>query len=364
MFQFFMPTKIMTGEHVIRENTHALALGRKALIITGKNSAVQSGALADVIEALTAENIPYVIYDQIENNPTIERVYDAGCFGRENSADFIIGIGGGSPMDAAKAAAVYAVNDIEPMEIFSGTFEHPPLPIIAVPTTAGTGSEVTPYSILTLTKEQTKRNFTCRDCFPKIAFLDGRYTINLPLQTARNTAIDAMCHAIEGYVNQRATPASDYIALETLRLIGECIPALKSGKFSIPICEKLLFAASLGGITISQTGTTIVHSMGYQLTFFRGIPHGMANGMLIGEFLSWCGDVKQNKIQKILAMLGIDSLDRFCTLMHELLPYTGSFSTLDIEQYLTISMKANLASAPKAVCIEDERRIYTNSLLR
>lgn len=363
MFSYYMPTRILAGENVVRNNASAFALGRKAIIVTGRSSAQKCGALNDVTDALNKIGVSYDVYDKIENNPTVECAYYGGRFAKDHGADFIIGIGGGSPMDASKAIAVYAVNDIEPMQIFDGNFVNKPLPIIAVPTTAGTGSEVTPYSILTLTKEQTKRNFTCEDCFPKIAFLDGRYTVKLPIQVARNTAVDAMCHAIEGYLNNRATAASDYIALETLRLIGECLPALKSGDFSVPICEKLLFAASLGGIVISQAGTTIVHSMGYQLTFFKDIPHGMANGMLIGAFLDWCGDVCGEKIARVVEAIGLSSVCEFKELMKKLLVNESLFTDEEIEAYLKISMNAKLASAPKTVTIDGERDIYRKSLL-
>lgn len=363
MISYYMPTKILAGENVICKNAGALALGKKALIVTGRSSAKRCGALEDMTAALNKIGVSYVIYDKIENNPTVECAYAGGRFARENGADFIIGIGGGSPLDASKAIAVYAVNDMQPMDIFDGNFANKPLPIIAVPTTAGTGSEATPYSILTLTEKQTKRNFTCEYCFPKTAFLDGRYTLGLPLQIARNTAVDAMCHAIEGYLNNRSTAASDYIALETLRLIGECMSALKDGIFSVPVCEKLLLAATLGGITISQTGTTIVHSMGYQLTFFKDIPHGMANGMLIGAFLEWCSDVRGEKIEKALGSLGLSSIEEFKSLMKDLLGNEYSFTKEEIESYLKISMNAKLASAPKTVTTDDEREIYTKSLL-
>ena len=359
---YYMPTKIISEENCIANNTGALALGKKALIITGKGSAVKSGALADVTAALEKESVAYEIYDKIENNPTVECVYAAGMAAR--GADFIVAIGGGSPLDAAKAAAVYAVNDIDPMRIFDGGFENTPLPIAAVPTTAGTGSEVTPYSILTLTDAGTKRNFTCMDCFPKIAFLDGKYTSGLPLQITRNTAVDAMCHAIESAVSKRSTVLSEYIALETLRLIGQCTDALKSGEFTPEIRQTLLTAATLGGVTISQTGTTIVHSMGYQPTFDKDVPHGMSNGLLIGEFLEWCYDSVSDTVDKCISALGMSGVGEFKAYLAEILPCEAVFTSDDIERFLKISMNAKLASCPKTVTVDDERAIYTKSLLK
>ncbi len=364
MDTYYMPTKVISGINCVVENSSMLALGKTALIVTGRTSAVKSGALADVTAALDKENVPYEVYNKIENNPTLECVYDAGCAARVCGADFIVAIGGGSPLDAAKAAAVFAMNNIAPMQIFDGNFENKPLPIVAIPTTAGTGSEVTPYSILTLTAAGTKRNFTSEDCFPKIAFLDGKYTANLPLQITRNTAVDAMCHAIESAVSKRSTALSEYIALEALRLISKCTDALRTGEFTPEIRQTLLEAAMLGGMTISQTGTTIVHSMGYQPTFDKDVPHGMSNGLLMGEFLKWSYDSTSETIDKCMDALGMASIDAFADYLAEILPCDAEFTAEDIEAFLAISMKAKLASCPKAVTEDAERMIYMNSLVK
>lgn len=361
---YYMPTKIISSENCVLENSAELALGKKALIVTGRTSAEKCGALADVRSALDREGVKYEVYAEIENNPTVECAFAAGEAAKSAGADFIVAIGGGSPLDAAKAAAVYAVNDIEPMKIFDGGFKNKTLPIAAVPTTAGTGSEVTPYSILTLTDAGTKRNFTCYDCFPKTAFLDGRYTANLPLQVTRNTAVDAMCHAIESAVSKRSTVLSEYIALETLRLIGSCTDALETGAFTPSDRQTLLNAATLGGIAISQTGTTIVHSMGYQPTFTKNVPHGMSNGLLMGAFLKWCYDCAQKTVDKCMDALGMESVDAFSDYLSRILPCEARFTAEDIESYLEISMKAKLASCPKTVTADDERAIYTKSLIR
>ncbi len=364
MFSFYMPTKILAGENVVHENPEHLILGRKAFIVTGKRSGYASGALQDVCDTLLENRVDFVIYDRIENNPDVDSVYAAGRQAFSCGADFIIAIGGGSPLDAAKAAAVYATNDISPMDIYKDNFAHKPLPIAAIPTTAGTGSEVTPYSILTLHSAGTKRSFTCEDCFPKTAFLDGRYTLELPLQTARNTAVDAMCHCIEGYLTNRASHSSDYVALEGLRIIGRCIPRLISGKFNTDMCLDMLWASTLGGITISQTSTTIVHSMGYQLTYCRNIPHGMANGLLLGAFLDWCWETAAHRIEACLHALGMNSIEELKSALHSLLPFSESVSSDEIEDWLKVSMTAkNVNTPPRKVTIDDERSIYQKSLL-
>lgn len=369
MFNYLMPTKVICGENCVKENASELILGTKCMIVTGRTSGKKSGALSDVTAVLEENNVEYLVYDKIGNNPTIEECAEGGKAAREFGCDFLIGIGGGSPLDATKAIAVYAVNepiegtDFEMHDIFKGNFKSTPLPMAAIPTTAGTGSETTPYSILTLHKINNKQSFSHPDVFYKVAFLDGRYTLNLPLQVARNTAIDAMSHLLEGFTDKKASPASDYIALEGLRVIGKYVDNLKKGNFTIDICTDLLWAATLGGIVISQTGTTIVHSMGYALTYNKDIPHGMANGLLLGEYLERTKAVLPEKVVKAMEALGM-SLDEFKAFLKECLPCSVAFNEAELIKWSETSIKAkNVSVCPFDITQSDEIEIYKKCLL-
>lgn len=370
MFTYLMPTKIIAGENAVTKNTDELILGTRAMIVTGKSSGAKSGALADVTAALESKNIPYLIYDKIGNNPTIEETVAGGKAAADFGADFLIGIGGGSPLDAAKAIAVYAVNepkvgsDFEMYDIFDGKYKNKPLPMAAIPTTAGTGSETTPYSILTLHKEKNKRSFSSCDVFYKVAFLDGRYTVNLPLQIARNTAVDAISHLIEGFTDKKSSPASDYIALEGLRIIGRHLDKLKNGGLGVDECTELLWAATLGGIVISQTGTTIVHSMGYPLTYYKDIPHGMANGLLLGEYAERCACVLPDKIKMCLAALGFADIDGFKAFLKTVLPCDVTFSADELTEWTATTIQSkNVKVCPFDVTREMEIEIFEKCLL-
>ncbi len=370
MSTYFMPTKIIKGEGCVKENAQLLLLGKRAFIVTGKSSGKLSGALDDVTEILESNNIPYLVYDKIENNPDIEDMAEGGRACREFYADFIIAIGGGSPLDAAKAISVYCTNeprecsDFTLYDIFTGNYKSLPLPMCAIPTTAGTGSEVTPYSILTLHKEQTKRSFSSPYVFYKTAFLDSRYTKALPLQITRNTAVDAMCHLLEGYTNKKSSDLTDHTALYGLTLIGECISCLITGDISMEQRDKLLYASLLGGIVISQTGTTIVHSMGYQLTYFHGIPHGMANGYLVYEYLMGVYKVNRQKADSVLFALGFKAPAEFKEFLTKILPRPQGFTPSELEDFANTSIKArNVAACPFDVTRDDEIGIYKRSLL-
>lgn len=368
MFKFHMPTKVIVGENCLLEKPSELLIGTRAFIVTGKTSGKKSGALDDVIAVLEKAQIPYYVYDKIENNPEINDMASAASVARQYRSDFIIGIGGGSPLDASKAIAVYATNEpkensgFELYDIFGGVYKNKPLPMVAIPTTAGTGSEVTPYSIMTLHNEKTKKSFSSPEIFFKTAFIDGRYTANLPLQIARNTAVDAMSHLIEGYTNKRASQGTDYLAIEGLKLLGKHMQKLVDGELDVQARTELLWASTIAGMVISQTGTTIVHSMGYELTYFKDIPHGMANGLLLYEYIR---RADKKRAAACLYNLGFVTLEGFKSFLEKLLPCDCEFTEGEIDEWAEIAMKArNVAACPFDVNLEMEIEMYKSSLLK
>jgi alcohol dehydrogenase class IV len=337
-FKFYIGTKVFFGKNCIKNNGMELKdLGKKAMIVTGKNSGKMSGALDDVIDILKEMKIDYIIYDKMGNNPSLEMVEDAGASARQFKPDFIVGIGGGSPLDAAKAVAVLAVNEIRPLDLYKNIFKNKPLPIIAIPTTVGTGSEITPYSILTREDIRTKKSFGNEDLFPKVAFVDARYIESMPYSVMVNTAADALSHAVEGYLSKRSTQISDLFALESIRLFGECAESLINNTVDFDTRGKLMYMALLGGMVISHTGTTFVHAIGYNFTYFKDIPHGKANGLLLEEYLKFNYGVLKDKIDRILQMLKLKDLNEFGRMMDRLLECDLELTREELELYVSIA---------------------------
>lgn len=158
MFAYYMPTKVFFGKACVAQSGDVLAdLGRKALLVTGRHSAKVNGSQAAVVEKLDELGISWFLFDEVENNPSVATIRKAAAFASEKGVDFVIGIGGGSPMDAAKAIALVCTNELDDEHLFMGPYRKP-LPIVAVPTTAGTGSEVTKVSVLTNPKAGTKQS--------------------------------------------------------------------------------------------------------------------------------------------------------------------------------------------------------------
>lgn len=340
-FTFNMPTSIRFGKDVLLSDPSPLKLGERALIVTGKNSGRKSGALYDVKSALNALKVPYDVFEGIENNPKVEQCKALGDEARRAGADFIIGVGGGSPIDAAKAIAVFAKNDIPCERIFRYGYDNGILPIAAVPTTAGTGSEVTPWSVLTVDAVQTKRSFGGPDTFPRVAFLDPRYTYHMPLALTRNTAMDAFTHAFESLISKKASPMTDAVNLYVLRAFGACFRPLETGDVE-PLREKLMLLSMLAGTTIANTGTTLMHALGYPLTYFLDIPHGKANAIVMRTYLYELNAFRKDRLMIALDALGM-TYDALMDYLARNYPVPFSRNDVDLERWAEGIMHASSA---------------------
>ncbi|PKL16306.1 MAG: alcohol dehydrogenase [Spirochaetae bacterium HGW-Spirochaetae-5] len=347
-FRYYMPVKTFFGKDCIVKNSGEFPLlGKKAFIVTGKSSAEKNGSLADVKKALDNVNIPYVIYNKIEPNPEVEDMRKAAVCASESGADFIIGIGGGSPLDAAKAIA-----------------KNTPLPIAAIPTTAGTGSEMTPYSILTFDKIRNKKSISTESIFPAAAFLDPAYTETLSAEVTVNTAIDALSHAIEGYLSVRSTDVVKPYALESIKLIGECIPELEKRSFKSDTREKLLYASMLAGIVIAHAGTTAVHAMGYPLTYHKHIDHGRANGLVLYHYLKFV-ERESEKVKDITDIMGISGVDEFGEILDRLLGVKEMLTEQEITEFTKTAIAGkNIANTRPQPEESDIRKIFEDSFRR
>lgn len=357
-FTYCMPVRVIFGQGAVVKNAAEFKhLGRRALIVTGKSSADKNGSMADVARALDGCGIAYERYKDIEPNPTVENVRDAAGAARSCGADFIIGIGGGSPLDAAKAAAILAANDIDDETLFSGTYPSRPLPVAAIPTTAGTGSEVTPYSILTYRRISNKKSIGSPLIFPVIAILDPAYTYTLGIESTINTALDALSHAVESYLSVRSTPAIKPAALESIGILAGTFRTLQ--KHILPSHEEresLLYASMLAGTCIAQTATTVVHAIGYPLTYYRDIDHGRANGLVMHGFLKFI-EGRSPGLREVLDAMGMKNTDEFGAVMKNMLGAAERLSEDEIKLFtgtvLTSKNLANTSPRPSAEDIEE-----------
>jgi alcohol dehydrogenase class IV len=350
---FFVPPQIIMRKDCVKESAEKIgAWGKSAFVVTGGKSAKLCGALDDVTQVLEANGQQWTLYDNITPNPPKEQMFVAAEELKECGADFVIAIGGGSPMDAGKAIAYYA-----------GEKEGETLPIVAIPTTAGTGSEVTPYAILTDHEKQTKVSLASPTIFPKLALLDARYTLTLGAATTVNTAIDALSHALEGMLSVKGNAMTDILAAEALQLISALFPQLKNAaSLTFEEREQLLYASTLAGAVIANTGTTGIHSMGYSLTYFKEIDHGRANGLVLPEFLRFVEKAKPDLSSRVLAAMKMKSVDVLADEIAGLLGEREELSEEEIVKFSSIAIQAwSIKNSPVVPSESDLIDIYTAS---
>ncbi|SFG33965.1 alcohol dehydrogenase [Lachnospiraceae bacterium C7] len=318
----YMPTSVYCEKNCVTAHADEFKkLGTRAMIVTGKHSSRANGSLQDVCRALDSSNIPYVIFDEIEANPSVETVVKAANIAKKENVDFFIGIGGGSPMDASKAISLLTKNTDKDEHILYEQVKLDYYPVAEVPTTSGTGSEVTPYAILTLHEKHTKKSIAHR-IYPAVAFVDYTYLKTSNRSGFISTCVDALAHLIESYLNTNANEYNRMYAREGFRLWGSVknslVPCMKpengsneSLDLSDEEYETFMHASLIAGMAITHTGTSLPHGLSYPVTYELGVPHGKAVGIFLPGFLRNYED--KSDVHDVLDALGFSSISSFET---------------------------------------------------
>lgn len=363
-FHYFMPADTYFGRDCIAAHKDAMAkLGKKAMVVTGRTSAKKNGAQADITAALDTLNIKWILFDEITENPDVETVKRAADIAGKEGVEFFIGIGGGSPMDASKAISVLTANpEMGENALFDASCKA--FPVVAVPTTAGTGSEVTQFSIVTLHEKRTKTSIAPK-VFASVSYLDPKYMDTLSPKVTNNTAVDALTHLIESYLSASANTMSRMIVEMGLSVFKDCIPALKAREYSADIRDKLMLASALGGAAIAQTGTSLPHGMGYFLTYEKHLAHGMANGVLTQAYLEQFPEGNEY-VAKVLTCIGMQDTAELGAFLEEVLDHDAVYTEDDIAYFTERAMETpqKLATYPYPLTKEDVYNIYQKSLLK
>ncbi|WP_175703444.1 iron-containing alcohol dehydrogenase [Burkholderia ambifaria] len=345
--------------------------------------AMEDLGIADrVIESLNAKDVDVRIIRGVEPEPTIgnvETVY------QEQIAPFapqaILSIGGGSVLDAAKLFAVRLTND-EPLRNWLGIdlIKHPGVPMILVPTTAGTGSEVTPNAIVTLPDEALKVGIVSRHLLPQIVILDAELTLGLPKPITAATGMDAFVHALESYISTKANPISDMYAMESMRLIGaNIVEAYENGR-SLKAREAMMLGSMYGGLALTAAGTAAVHALAYPLGGMFNVTHGVANAMLLPHVMAFNLDAIEGRLSNVARALDlasktdadpvaarklIDKMEEWTAAVdipQDLRKFGVSEEHLDALAVAASKVKRLLGNNPKALTLDDMKSIYSRLL--
>lgn len=365
IFDFNVPTRICSGVRCVKANKEKLKLGKSCLIVTGKHGAKASGALDDILPILDEYKISYRIFDKITENPPIMTCFEGGRLGAEAGADFVIGIGGGSALDGAKAIAAYAANPgIAPMDIFDATkLVNVSLPIIAIPTTAGTGSEANPYSVLTLEGGEKKKSFSSVRSWPKVSFLDPAYTYSLGYDYTVSCALDAFAHGIESYLSPKSTAFSELFAIFAMRSVYGVLSQHKK-EFTPEDRELLLYGACAAGIAISVTGTGFPHPLGYSITLLYGVPHGKACAVFEWAFIEYNMKTAagRERLETVCRELSV-APDELGKELYELADVRLDAGKVDIERFISLVKDAkNYKNSPYVINEKEMYDIFGKSL--
>lgn len=329
---FYMPAKIISGKNCVSSNADSLVrMGKKCFIVTGKLSAVKSGALDDVIGVFEKNGIKYEIFNEIEPNPLTSTCKKAGDLAHAFGADYILGIGGGSSLDAAKAVALYSEHqDWNHGDIYNRSVPSQHLPVVLIGTTAGTGSEVTGVSVLTNTDTGLKKSISGADCYADISFCDYSYTMSVSRDVRIATMLDAFSHAVEAYFAPGDNSLVNVFALEAVRLLAEY---LKDDKFDLHIdsdFERIYTASLFAGLAINKAGTAFPHTVGYFLTERFNVPHGKACAVFLPAFFDRAKKYCPEKLGTILGVMNCD-YDSMISFVKKLSSIEVSFSKKDAE---------------------------------
>ena len=277
----------------------------KVFLVSDK-ALVEAGVTAKVEEILSKEGIAYDLYDDIKPNPTIKNVTDGVEACKKSGADVIVAVGGGSSMDTAKGISIVMTNpdraDIKSLNGLSNTVNRG-MPVIALPTTAGTAAEVTINYVITDEEAEVKMVCVDPNDIPIIAIVDSELMASMPKGLAAATGMDALTHAVEGYITKGHNEMSDMFHMKAIKLIFKYLAAAVNDKDDEAI-EMMGMAQYIAGMGFSNVGLGIVHSMAHQLGAVYDTPHGIANAMLLPTVLEYNGEICYERYRDILIELG------------------------------------------------------------
>ncbi|WP_302804992.1 lactaldehyde reductase [Cloacibacillus porcorum] len=284
---------------------------KKALIVTDKDL-IKFGVAKKVFDVLEEAGLAYAVFDSLKQNPTIKNVQDCVSAFKAAGADYMIAIGGGSSMDTAKGTGIIINNpeyaDVRSLEGVAPT-KHPAVPTFAVPTTAGTAAETTINYVIT--DEEKRRKFVCVDPhdIPQIAVVDADMMSSMPKGLAAATGMDALTHAIEGYITPGAWELSDMFSLKSIQLIADNLRAAVNDDCS-QAKENMALGQYVTGMAYSNVGLGLVHGMAHPLGAFYDMPHGVANALLLPYIMEYNADYTGEKYREIARVFGVEGVDK------------------------------------------------------
>lgn len=279
---FQSPEKIIYGEDTVNlTGREAVTFGNKVLVVTGKGSSKKTGALDKVLKSLKDSSLEYIVFDKVESDPSVNTVREGAKLAKQEGANLIVALGGGSALDAAKGISIMTGNEGDIVDYEKKTPEKEGIPIIAIPTTAGTGSEVTKFTIITDTERKIKMLIGGDTLIPKVAILDHKLTVMMPTAVTAATGMDALTHAIEAFISKKSQPTTEMYALSAIKIISTNLAKAVLDGENLEARKNMLLGQMYAGLAFSNASVALVHSMSRPLGAYFKVPHGLANALLL-----------------------------------------------------------------------------------
>lgn len=305
MHEFRLPGVVHFGwEAVTRVGEEAAGLGRRALLVTGRSAMKGSGIADRVTKLLGDAGVSVVPFSGVEADPRASTVDRGAAVAKAEQCDLVVGLGGGSPMDAARAIAAVAVLGGPILDYLRGKpIDRPGLPLINVATTAGTASEVTPVSVILDEERALKFGMKSRYWFANVAITDPELTMTMPPALTAATGLDALTHAIESYLSTGATPPSEALAIRAVSMIGASLPTAYGDGSNRAAREAMAMASMIAGMAFANSGLGLVHGLVHPIGARHGLSHGNACGRLLPYVMRFNLPAAERKLQEIGCVL-------------------------------------------------------------
>lgn len=374
-FNYYLPTNILFGAgRIVELGKVTSQYGKRVFIVTGRSSTKRTGLLNQAIALLEAEGIEVTVFDRIEQNPLTTVVYEGAHMAKKEKCEVIVGLGGGSIMDAAKGIAFMAENEGDVFDyIYGKVLSDKALPIILVPTTCGTGSEANSFAVLTNPETNDKKSLRCNAIVAKASIVDPELMKTIPKSILATVGFDALCHNMEAYLSKSAQPLTSMMALQGMELLGKYLIRAYENIEDQEALEAVTWASTLGGMVINTAGVVAPHGMEHPASGLKDIVHGKGLAALTPVIYEASVSAAPEKFAKISQLLGgIDERDCVAKI-RELIDALGLTTTLseqgikeeDINWMAENCMKVSgvsIANHPVNFSLEEIKDLYRRAL--
>lgn len=367
MFTLMYPTRVFFGRDALEQlGPEVIYWGEKVLLVTGKSAMRKSGILDKITAIMKSAKIEFSLFDKVEHDPSLKTVDEGIKFLREEKCDIVVGLGGGSALDAAKAIASLARQPGTIWEYYaSKEIKEEGLPFLALPTTAGTGAEITNNSVLTDRNKATKKSIRSLFMIAKVALVAPELTLSLPPQITAYTGMDAFTQALESYVSRTSNPVSDSLALPAIEIIYHSLPEAVQDGGNIEVRERMALGSLFSAMAFSNSGLGAVHGLAHPIGAHFNIPHGLACAVLLPHIISFNLRAKRDKFKQIAEKIGVEKVEDLPSVIKKFLEKVNlpldfksyGVSQADFSSIIAECRSSSMGKNPRQLSDEDLREI-------